>query len=116
MTAQIRITKSWSTNSRETDRTGSTSAPWCLSRRSAAIDRVDRPAFFARFNEDDAVLYFYEPLDDDGNESAGVFLTNALTGWEPRTTKPLPFSQLEEERDRRRAGETGPRDPQQSAL
>ena len=37
---------------------------------------------------------------DDGNERAGVFLTNALTGWEPRTTKPLPFPELEEERDR----------------
>ena len=40
------------------------------------------------------------PLTDDGNERAGVFLTNALTGWEPRTTKPLPFPELEEERDR----------------
>ena len=40
------------------------------------------------------------PLADDGNERAGVFLTNALTGWEPRTTKPLPFPELEEERDR----------------
>ena len=30
----------------------------------------------------------------------GIFLTNALTGWEPRTTKPLPFPELEEERDR----------------
>ena len=39
-------------------------------------------------------------LADDGNERAGVFLTNALTGWEPRTTKPLPFPELEEERDR----------------
>ena len=37
---------------------------------------------------------------NDGNERAGVFLTNALTGWEPRTTKPLPFPELEEERDR----------------
>ncbi len=27
-------------------------------------------------------------------------LTNALTGWEPRTTKPLPFPELEDERDR----------------
>ena len=33
-------------------------------------------------------------------ERPGVFLTNALTGWEPRTTKPLPFPELEEERDR----------------
>ena len=40
------------------------------------------------------------PLTDAGNERPGVFLTNALTGWEPRTTKPLPFPELEEERDR----------------
>ena len=40
------------------------------------------------------------PLADDGVERAGIFLTNALTGWEPRTTKPLPFPELEEERDR----------------
>ena len=42
----------------------------------------------------------YAPLADDGNERPGVFLTNALTGWEPHTTKPLPFPELEEERDR----------------
>ncbi|MDE2917722.1 MAG: N-6 DNA methylase [Paracoccaceae bacterium] len=40
------------------------------------------------------------PLADDGTERAGIFLTNALTGWEPRPTKPLPFPELEEERDR----------------
>ena len=40
------------------------------------------------------------PLADGGGERAGIFLTNALTGWEPRTTKPLPFPELEEERDR----------------
>ena len=40
------------------------------------------------------------PLSDDGTERAGVFLTNALTGWEPRIQKPLPFPELEEERDR----------------
>ena len=40
------------------------------------------------------------PLSSDGSERAGVFLTNALTGWEPRTRKPLPFPELEEERDR----------------
>ena len=40
------------------------------------------------------------PLSDDANERPGVFLTNALTGWEPRTQKPLPFPELEEERDR----------------
>ena len=39
-------------------------------------------------------------LADDGQERAQVFLTNALTGWEPRPSKPLPFLELEEERDR----------------
>ena len=40
------------------------------------------------------------PLAEDGDERAGVFLTNALTGWEPSVQKPLPFPELEEERDR----------------
>ena len=40
------------------------------------------------------------PLSDDGNDRAGVFLNNALTGWEPRVQKPLPFPELEDERDR----------------
>ena len=39
-------------------------------------------------------------LSEDGTERAGVFLTNVLTGWEPRVQKPLPFPELEEERDR----------------
>ena len=37
---------------------------------------------------------------DDETERAQVFLTNALTGWEPKSDKPLPFPELEEERDR----------------
>ena len=40
------------------------------------------------------------PLADDDTERPGVFLTNALTGWEPTVQKPLPFPELEEERDR----------------
>ena len=39
------------------------------------------------------------PLAEDADERAGVFLTNALTGWEPTVQKPLPFPELEEERD-----------------
>ena len=39
-------------------------------------------------------------LSDGGGERAGVFLTNALTGWEPAPQKPLPFPELEDERDR----------------
>ena len=38
------------------------------------------------------------PLTDNGTERAGVYLTNALTGWEARTNNPLPFPELEEER------------------
>ena len=34
------------------------------------------------------------------SERAGVYLTNALTGWEPKVKKPLPFPGLEEERDK----------------
>ncbi len=42
------------------------------------------------------------PLADDANERPGVFLTNALTGWEPHATKPKPiaFPELEQERER----------------
>ena len=39
------------------------------------------------------------PMSDDGTERAGVYLTNALTGWEPSVQKPLPFPELEEERE-----------------
>ena len=40
------------------------------------------------------------PLSDDGDDRAGIFLTNALTGWEPKEHMPVPFPELEEERDR----------------
>ena len=41
------------------------------------------------------------PFADDGTERPGVFLTNALTGWEPHVTKPKPiaFPELEQERE-----------------
>ncbi len=38
------------------------------------------------------------PLADDGKERAGVYLTNALTGWEAHKNNPLPYPELEEER------------------
>ena len=48
------------------------------------------------------------PLSDDGTERAGVFLTNALTGWEPKVhASRLPFPELEEERERAESGEAG---------
>ncbi len=48
---------------------------------SAALDRVDRPAFFARFNEGEAVPYFYEPFlaafDPGLRKQLGVWYTPA---------------------------------------
>jgi hypothetical protein len=43
------------------------------------------------------------PLSHHKDERVGVYLTNALTGWEPpkgaKATLPLPYPELEEERD-----------------
>jgi len=45
------------------------------------------------------------PLSDEANERAGVYLTNALTGWEPPTEakQHLLFTEMEEERDKAEA-------------
>jgi len=42
------------------------------------------------------------PLTDDGTERAGVYLTNALTGWEPteKEKQHVAFPEMEDERDR----------------
>ena len=46
---------------------------------AAALDRVDRPAFFSRFNEGEAVPYFYEPFleafDPTLRKQLGVWYT-----------------------------------------
>ena len=46
---------------------------------AAALDRVDRDAFFERFNEGEAVPYFYEPFleafDPDLRKQLGVWYT-----------------------------------------
>jgi hypothetical protein len=52
------------------------------------------------------------PLSDEAGERAGVYLTNALTGWEPPTEpkQHLLFTEMEEERDKAEAvGEGGRR-------
>ncbi|MCA0423742.1 MAG: N-6 DNA methylase [Proteobacteria bacterium] len=36
---------------------------------------------------------------DTTTERAGIYLTNALTGWEPHVSKPLPFPELAQERE-----------------
>ena len=74
--------------------------------RQAATERVfgfeimPAPFVVAHLQVGLAMRDLDAPLADDGTERAGVFLTNALTGWEPRAAKPLPFPELEEERDR----------------
>ena len=46
---------------------------------AAALDRVDRPAFFSCFNEEEAVQYFYEPFleafDPELRKQLGVWYT-----------------------------------------
>ena len=74
--------------------------------KRAALDRVfgfeimPAPFVVAHLQVGLTMQALDAPLSDDGKERAGVFLTNALTGWEPKTQKPLPFPELEEERDR----------------
>ena len=73
--------------------------------KEAALNRVygfeimPAPFVVAHLQIGLAMQEFGAPLADDGSERAGVFLTNALTGWEPHTNAPLPFPELEEERD-----------------
>ena len=74
--------------------------------KQAALERVfgfeimPAPFVVAHLQVGLAMQALDAPLAEDGTERAGVFLTNALTGWEPRVTKPLPFPEFEEERDR----------------
>ena len=74
--------------------------------RRAALERVfgfeimPAPFVVAHLQVGITLQELDAPLDEVGDERAGVFLTNALTGWEPTVQKPLPFPELEEERDR----------------
>ena len=73
--------------------------------RRAAVERVfgfeimPAPFVVAHLQVGLTMQNLGAPLAEDGSERAGVFLTNALTGWEPHTNKPIPFPELEEERD-----------------
>ena len=76
--------------------------------KQAALDRVfgfelmPAPFVVAHLQVGLALQALDAPLADDGSERAGVFLTNALTGWEPteREKQLVVFPELEEERDR----------------
>jgi len=74
--------------------------------KRAALDRVfgfeimPAPFVVAHLQVGITLQELDAPLAENGDERTGVFLTNALTGWEPTVQKPLPFPELEEERDR----------------
>ena len=77
-------------------------ATWAESVRQAAATRVfgfeimPAPLVVSHLEIGLALERLGAGLSPD--QRAGVFLTNALTGWEPHTTKPLPFPELEQER------------------
>ena len=86
----------------ETEQAAGLGALAAASVREAAATRVfgfeimPAPLVVAHLEVGLALEQLGAGLADD--ERAGVFLTNALTGWEPHTTKPLPFPELEQER------------------
>ena len=75
--------------------------------KQAATERVfgfeimPAPFVVAHLQVDLTMQELDAPLADDGKERPGIFLTNALTGWEPHVTKPKPiaFPELEQERE-----------------
>ena len=86
----------------ETEQAAGLGALAAASVREAAATRVfgfeimPAPLVVAHLEVGLALEQLGAGLGDD--ERVGVFLTNALTGWEPHTTKPLPFPELEQER------------------
>lgn len=70
--------------------------------RAAACNRVfgfeimPAPFVVAHMQAGMALAQMNAPLSTDARPA--IYLTNALTGWEPHTSKPLPFAELEEER------------------
>ena len=86
----------------ETEQASGGGAAWAESVRQAASTRVfgfeimPAPLVVSHLEIGLALDQMGAGLSPD--QRAGVFLTNALTGWEPHTTKPLPFPELEQER------------------
>ena len=70
--------------------------------RAAATDRVfgfeimPAPFVVAHMQAGMTLAHMNAPLAED--QRPAIYLTNALTGWEPHTNKPLPFPELEAER------------------
>ena len=71
--------------------------------KKAALERVlgfeimPAPFIVAHLQVGSVLQQLGASLTQD-HERASVYLTNALTGWEPTVSKPLPFPELEEER------------------
>jgi hypothetical protein len=75
--------------------------------RKAAIERIfgfeilPAPFVVAHLQLGLLLQQLGAPLPDNSDARVGVFLTNALTGWDPDAKHPdLPFRELAEERDR----------------
>lgn len=70
--------------------------------RAAARNRVfgfeimPAPFVVAHMQAGTTLANMKAPLPE--NTRPAIYLTNALTGWEPHTNKPLPFPELEQER------------------
>ena len=86
----------------ETEQASGGGAAWAESVRHAAAQRVfgfeimPAPLVVSHLEIGLALERLGAGLSAE--QRAGVFLTNALTGWDPHVTKPLPFPELEQER------------------
>ena len=86
----------------ETEQASGGGAAWAESVRQAAAQRVfgfeimPAPLVVSHLEIGLALERLGAGLSP--GQRAGVFLTNALTGWDPHVTKPLPFPELEQER------------------
>ena len=74
--------------------------------KQAAIKRVfgfeimPAPLVVAHLQVSLAMQELDASFSENGSERPGIYLTNALTGWEPTVQKELPFAELERERER----------------
>lgn len=74
--------------------------------KEAATERVfgfeilPAPFVVAHLQTSLALHVLGAPLGENPEQRASIYLTNALTGWEAGVQEPLPFPELQEERDR----------------
>ena len=73
---------------------------WAATERVFGFEIMPAPFVVAHLQVGLTLRDLDAPMADSGTERAGIFLTNALTGWQSGLKRPLPFPELEEERDR----------------